>query len=96
MHTFKESLKPQQRDHPVPMRFVRICKQPEPAFRRIDRLHQLSQRGVGRQHVLERERIVDFAVVFQRIDFVVTDEAVDRQSVLFVIVFMKVLGVFRR
>lgn len=44
------------------------------------------------QHALERQRAVALLVVVHRVDGVVLDEPADRETVLFVVVGMQLLG----
>lgn len=45
------------------------------------------------QHILQWQCIVDFAVILQRVNFVMLDETLNREAVGFVVRIAKVVGV---
>lgn len=95
MRTVEQSVDAQQPDDTFPVGHVCIRKQPQLHLAPIDVGNQSLQRDIRVQHILQRQCIVDFAVVLQRVNFVMLDEALNREAVGFVVRLAKVFGVGR-
>lgn len=92
-HTLKLILHLQQLDHAPRMVDIRIREQPQSHLARVEIGQELAEPRVRADDGLEGQGVVDLGVVFQRVDFVVVDQPLDRQAVLRVVLHVQLVGV---
>lgn len=74
---FEHIFHPEEFDYSFSMSDVRIGEQPEFDFAFIDIFEEGAQFGVRGNDGIQRKRIVDLAVILERVDFVMENQARD-------------------
>jgi hypothetical protein len=72
-HAFEQIIDSQEFHHPLSMSDIRVCEQPHPDLASVDVFQELAEFRIGFDDVLEGQRIVDLAVVLERIDLMMAD-----------------------
>ena len=92
---FEELLHAQNPHHPPRVRDVRVREQPQLHLPPVHAPQQLPQPFVPAQHLVQRQRVVHFAVVGHRVDLVVLDQPRDGEAVVGVVFAVQQHGVVR-
>lgn len=88
----KELVNAKQGDDAFAMVDIGIGEKPQADFVRVDVLEQLLELWVGLDDSLQGQGVVDLAVVLERVDLVVADEAFNGEAVLLVVLVVQLVG----
>lgn len=90
----KEGLNVEQPDDPLGVVNIGICKKPQLNFAPVNVGKQFFELGPRLDDAVEREGVVDFGIVVQRVDLVVSHEALDGQAVVLIVLPVQAHCVF--
>lgn len=86
---FEQVLNAEQADDPLAMVHIRICEEPSLDFGLVKVLEHLPQLRVGLDDALQRQCIVHFRIILERVNLVVSHEALNGQPVVLIVLLME-------